>query len=323
MPPPAPPAPTALTIGTFDGVHAGHRALIHACCAHAGSSGRVIALAFDPHPLTHIRPEAAPPRLTTFDAKRALLLSAGATDVFQLRPQDTLLSESPEEFLRWLAATYSPTLVVEGPDFRFGKARAGDITTLQTLGPSLGFQTQVITEVDVTLGDHTLAPARSSLVRWLLTHGRVDDAARVLGRPHELSGTVTQGDRLGRTIGVPTANLAAIESMLPINAVYACLARMPDGRQFPAALNIGTRPTVNGSTRRVEAHIIEDAPGTATTGLPEYGWPLTLDLVAFVRDELRFPSLDALKGQISRDIARVRQLVQRKESVWTHPPRTA
>lgn len=314
---------TALTIGTFDGVHAGHRALIHACREHAGPGGRVITLAFDPHPLTHIRPEAAPPRLTTFDAKRSLLLAAGATEVVQLRPQDTLLSETPEEFLRWLAATHAPTLVVEGQDFRFGKARAGDITTLQSLGPSLGFQTQVITEVDVTLGDHTLAPARSSLVRWLLTNGRVDDASRVLGRPHELTGVVTLGDRLGRTIGVPTANLSGIECMLPMNAVYACLARTPDGREFPTALNIGTRPTVNGATRRVEAHIIEDAPGTATAGLPEYGWPLTLQLAAFVRDELRFPSLDALKGQIARDIARVRQLVQRKESAWTHPPRTA
>lgn len=317
------PAPTALTIGTFDGVHAGHRALLHACRQHAGPGGRVIALAFDPHPLTHIRPEAAPPRLTTFDSKRCLLLAAGATEVIQLRPQDALLSESPDQFLRWLAATYAPTLVVEGADFRFGKARAGDISTLQSLGPALGFQTRVIPEVDVTLGDHTLAPARSSLVRWLLTHGRVDDAARVLGRPHELSGTVTQGDRLGRTIGLPTANLSAIESMLPMNAVYGCVARMPDGRQFPAALNIGTRPTVNGSVRRVEAHIIEDTPGAATAGLPEYGWPLTLELGAFVRDELRFPSLDALKGQIARDIARVRQLVQRKESAWTHPPPTA
>jgi riboflavin kinase/FMN adenylyltransferase len=309
---------TALTIGTFDGVHAGHRALVRACRDHAGATGRVVVLAFDPHPLTRIRPEAAPGRLTTFTRKRNLLLAAGATDVVQLRPEDALLSETPDEFLRWLASTHRPTLIVEGADFRFGKDRAGGVDTLRTLGPSLGFATQVIPEVDVALADCTLAPARSSLVRWLLNHSRVDDAARVLGRPYELTGVVTQGDRLGRTIGVPTANLSHAEVMLPANAVYAARASLPDGTTHAAALNIGTRPTVNGSTRRVEAHLIEDTPGTATAHLPEYGWPLTLEPLAFLRDELRFASLDALKAQIARDIARVRTLI--KQPTPAHTP---
>ncbi|MFO0833280.1 MAG: riboflavin biosynthesis protein RibF [Phycisphaerales bacterium] len=308
---------TSLTIGTFDGVHAGHRALLHACRLHAGENGRVIALAFDPHPLTRLRPEAAPGRLTTFDRKRELLTQAGADEVVQLRPEDALLGESPTEFLRWLARTYAPSLVVEGDDFRFGKDRAGDIATIASLGPALGLHPQVVPEVDVTLSDHTVAPARSSLVRWLLTHSRVDDAARVLGRPYELSGVVARGDQLGRTIGVPTANLTEVTTMLPANGVYAAEASLPGGACWPAALNIGTRPTVAGSVRRVEAHLIEPAPGTATAGLPDYGWAITLKLHAFIRDELRFASLDALKGQVARDTSRVRSVVQRKEPAWT------
>ena len=175
-------AGTSLTIGTFDGVHAGHRALVRACRSHVGPGGRVVVLAFDPHPLTRIRPEAAPGRLTTFERKRELLIAAGATEVVQLRPEDALLGEAPCEFLAWLARTFSPSLVVEGSDFRFGKDRAGDITTLRTSGPLLGFQTHVVPEVDVVLGDNTLAPARSSLVRWLLSHARVFEAAAV-GHP--------------------------------------------------------------------------------------------------------------------------------------------
>lgn len=307
----------ALTIGTFDGVHAGHRALVRACADHTGLGGRVVVLAFDPHPLTKIRPDAAPGRLSTFAQKRSLLLAAGATDIVQLHPDDALLNASPEEFLRQIAREHAPTVIIEGPDFRFGKGRAGDIHTLQTLGNTLGFTAHTVPEIDVALGDNTLAPARSSLVRWLLSHARVDDAARVLGRPYEVSGVVTKGDQLGRTIGVPTANLSGIEVLLPMNAVYAARATLPDGSAWPCALNIGTRPTVNGVARRVEAHIIGDEASRAVRLLPEYGWNLMLRMHSFLRDELRFASLGALKEQVARDVSRAMGILERKELAWT------
>ncbi len=124
---------------------------------------------------------------------------------------------------------------------------------------------------------------------------------------------------LGRTIGVPTANLSRIEVMLPANGVYAARATLPDGTRRLAAVNIGTRPTVNGSARRVEAHLIKEQGevGDATSRFPEYGWNLSLHLHSFVRDELRFASLDALKEQIGRDIARIRTVLERKEPAWT------
>ena len=316
-------SPTSITIGTFDGVHAGHGALVRACREHAGTNGRVVVLAFDPHPLTRIRPEAAPTRLTTFDRKRELLIAAGADEVVQLRPDDALLSETPEEFLKWLVATHAPTLLVEGSDFRFGHDRAGDIGTLRRLGPALGFGVTVVDQVDVVLGDHTIAKASSSLVRWLLGHGRAGDASRVLGRPHQIAGTVVQGDQLGRTIGFPTANIHQNDDvLLPCNGVYACRATLPDGSTHPSALNIGVRPTVGGLTRRVEAHLLggtgDEGP---CRGLPEYGWELRLETLAWVREELRFASVDVLRGQIARDVARVRAIVDgRMDGCLATPP---
>lgn len=296
--------PTAITIGNFDGVHVGHAALITRARHHAGATGRVLALAFDPHPLTRIAPAAAPARLTSFEHRAALLRELGADEVVRLQPSDEFLSTSPREFIERVVATYRPAAIVEGADFHFGKGRAGNVATLRELGAALGFAVDIVDAVGVAISDHTIVRASSTMIRWLISHGRVTDASHLLGRNYELQGTVERGDQRGRTIGFPTANLHQANDaalLLPADGVYAGLVRLPDGRRLPAAVNVGSRPTFQGVDRRVEAHVIDARTGAPAAGLAEYGWSLTLEFVAFVRDQVRFPGIDALRQQLERD----------------------
>ncbi len=300
----------AVTIGNFDGVHLGHQALVARARRHAGSGGTVTALCFDPHPLERIRPERAPQRLTTFGQRERWLRDAGADKVIRLEPDPALLNESPAQFVEWLAREHGPDAVVEGQDFCFGKGRSGTVETLCSLGAAFGFAVDIVAPVEVTLDDHSVVRASSSLTRWLLAHGRVGDAASVLGRPYTLVGTVVQGDRRGRTIGFPTANLAC-DVTPPADGVYACVATLPGGDSYSAAMNIGTRPTFKGIERRVEVHLLDAAAaGDALTGLPEYGWELTVEVHAWLRDQLRFAGVEALTAQLQRDIGRVREALR-------------
>lgn len=297
---------TAITIGNFDGVHVGHSALVTRARQHAGAKGRVLALAFDPHPLTRIAPSAAPARLTSFEHRATLLRELGADEVIRLQPSDEFLSTSPRAFVERVVATYRPKTIVEGSDFHFGKGRAGNVSTLRELGPVLGFDVDVVDAVGVAISDHTIVRASSTMIRWLVSHGRVTDAAHLLGRCYELHGCVERGDQRGRSIGFPTANLhqptdAAAALLLPADGVYACVARLPDGRRVPAATNVGSRPTFEGVDRRVEAHLIDPRTGSPAANIAEYGWPIVLEFVAFLRDQVRFPGIDALRQQLERD----------------------
>lgn len=315
---PSQPLPVALTIGSFDGVHCGHAALLAAARQEVdgGGRGRVIALVFDPHPLTALRPEAAPPRLTTFDQRRRLLLAQGADEVVRLEPSEQTLAQSPEAFVEWLASTFRPAAIVEGKDFRFGRQRAGDVRVLAELGQRHGVRVRVLDPIEVVLDDHSLAPASSTLCRWLLKNGRVADAARVLGRTHVVEGEVVRGDRRGRTIGFPTANIAT-EVLTPADGVYAAWAELPDGSRRPAAVNVGARPTFAGAARTLEAHLISIEASEQTVawaplpGLPEYGWPIRLHFSAFLRDSVAFAGIQALMGQLRRDCARALELLGR------------
>lgn len=301
------PTPTAITIGTFDGVHLGHAALVARARERVGPEGRVVAMVFDPHPLTAIRPEAAPARLSTFEQRVAWLSAAGADEVERLAPTPDQLDRTPEEFAREFAARHSPAWVVEGGDFRFGKGRRGDVQVLATLGTALGFRVDVVPPLEVALSDQLIARASSSLARWLIGHGRAGDAATVLGRPYEMMGEVRRGDRRGRTIGFPTANVQT-EQLLPGDGVYAAEVTLPDARVCRAAMNVGSRPTFAGVERRVEIHILDVAPDAhgAISGQPEYGWMLRVRVLAFVRDQVKFASVPDLAAQLERDIARVR-----------------
>ncbi len=307
--------PTAITIGNFDGVHLAHQQLVAHARALATnnnqSPGTVHVLAFDPHPASVLRANA-PARLTTWPTRERLLKQAGADRVHRLDPTEALLALDPAAFVETRLLPLRPDHIVEGPDFRFGRKRAGDNGVLAALGEHHGFIVHAIQPVTATLDDHTTPVASSTLTRFLLAHGRVRDAARVLGRPHRIEGQVIQGDRLGRTIGFPTANISP-ETMTPAEGVYAGIATLPNGATARAAINVGARPTVNGTTLRVEAHLLDTPADPATNaipGLPEYNWRINLDLVARVRDQVRFESLDLLRAQINRDTRTVRQRLQ-------------
>lgn len=308
--------PSVLTIGSFDGVHAGHCALIARARAIASAAvprARVVALVFDPSPSAVLHPDAAPPRLSTFEQRAEWLREAGADDVFRLEPTRELLDHSAEEFVREQVRLHRPIAWVEGPDFRFGKNRSGDIDTLIRLGVVNDFHVSIVSGIEVALDDHAIVPARSTMVRWLLAHGRVRDAALVLGRPHELLGKVVPGERRGRTIGYPTANLST-ECFLPSDGVYASFAILPDQRRVPAALSIGVKPTFGVRARAVEAFLMvpgeQGRPWVPLAGLPEYQWPLRLELIAFVRDQMTFAGLQPLIAQIERDCQRIHTILR-------------
>ncbi len=312
------PGRSVITIGNFDGAHLGHAALLRrsveiASRTHAGAKPRVVALSFDPHPAAILQPDQPPPaKLTTFERRSALLRQLGADEVVKLSPTADLLARSAEDFITEIARDYAPLAFVEGPDFHFGNKRGGNVRVLAKLGSRLGFAVHVVPSVDIPLTDDTIVPASSTIARWLIAQGRVRDAALVLGRPHELEGTVVQGDRRGRTIQFPTANLAAL-NLIPADGVYAALAVLPDGREWLAAVNVGTRPTFQGHDRRVEAHLI----GAQSSDLgitTEYGWPLRLKLVGWLRDQVRFDSTARLVEQLKRDCTRVLALTSQPDA---------
>ncbi|MCC6679202.1 MAG: adenylyltransferase/cytidyltransferase family protein [Phycisphaerales bacterium] len=315
-------AQSVITVGNFDGVHVGHAELVRRARALASSlreGSRVVAMTFDPHPITRLRPEHAPRMIMGFARRAELLRGLGADEVVRVEPTADVLNRTAEQFVRSVVEAYRPAAFVEGSDFRFGRGREGTVAVLAELGARLGFAVEVVKPVGVALEDQTLVTASSSLARWLVRHGRARDAAAVLGRPHELRGRVVQGDRRGRTIGFPTANLST-EDLRPADGVYAAVARLEDGRSWAAAVNVGSRPTFAGMENRVEAHLLIGEPGgwapgadasgwRPIAGLAEYGWPLTLELVGWVRDQVKFDSPRRLVEQISRDRARVAEMV--------------
>ncbi len=305
---------SVVSVGTFDGVHAGHATLIRRARAIADQArdAEVVVLAFDPHPATRLRPESAPPRLGSFERRAELLREAGADRVERLEPTAELLSLSPEAFVTSIVGRLAPTAFVEGPDFRFGKGRTGDTSVLAALGQRHGFAVEVVPPVAVALNDQSVVTASSTIARWLVQQGRVRDAWAVLTRPHELTGRVVTGDRRGRDLGFPTANIES-PCLPPADGVYAAVAFLDDRRSFAAAVSVGTKPMFNGNARAVEAHLLDAPPGDGPclAGLPEYDWNLRLALVGCVREQLRFDSVQALIAQMHRDCDRVRDIVAR------------
>ncbi len=300
------PPSTAITIGSFDGVHVGHAALLQAARAAVGDSGRVVALAFFPHPMTTLRPDAAPARLTNWRLREELLLKGGANEAVQLAPTPEMLGLEPRAFVERMMAEFAPAVWVEGPDFRFGRARAGDVETLRALGDEYGFETIVVPQQDVALNDLSLVPASSTLARWLLSHGRIADARCVLGRNYELMGEVVRGDQRGRELGFPTANIE-VDSMPPADGVYAGVATLPDGTTCAAAISVGSKPTFGDRPRAVEAYLL-DWDG-AIDGEPlNYGWTIRVTFLTWLREQLTYTNLDALIEQIEHDVARTRDI---------------
>ncbi|MGB0766561.1 MAG: riboflavin biosynthesis protein RibF [Phycisphaeraceae bacterium] len=303
--------PSILTIGNFDGVHLGHRAILSASrrlAEHA--SARVTAVTFDPFPVAILRPEATPPQVMSIDQRIEALRDAGADDVVVLKPSPELLGSEASAFIEDLIDQHAAVGFVEGEDFRFGKRRGGDMALLEEMGRSRGFAVQALPRVETPLSDQTVAPISSSLVRWLVGRGRVEDAEACLGRTFELVGTIVKGEQRGRTLGIPTANLdpqAYASLITPMDGVYAGTVTLdPAQGPLPAAISVGVKPTFDHDRLTIEAHLI-DYQMEHPDGL--YGKPARFGFARWVRDQYPFPGVPELKEQLERDIATARTLV--------------
>ncbi|MEM6313417.1 MAG: bifunctional riboflavin kinase/FMN adenylyltransferase [Planctomycetota bacterium] len=281
------PRGAGLSIGNFDGLHIGHQRILDALGA-----GVTAIVTFEPHPATVLRPELAPPRLSTAEQKRDLLAAAGIDAVLELPPTREVLGLRPLAFWERLRDAVRPERLIEGEDFRFGKARAGDVEMLRTNAGD----TEVVTVAPATavLSDLSVVDVGSSLIRWLIAHGRLSDAARCLGRPYRLAGSVIRGYGRGKQLGIPTANLAT-EQLVPADGVYAATV----GGQ-PAAVSIGVTPTFDGARRQVEVHILD-------TDADLYEKPLAVDMHHWVRPQVKFAGVDQLVTQLHRDFDQVRE----------------
>lgn len=319
---PADFGPAVVTIGNFDGVHRGHAEVLHRMCADARAAGmRAVAVTFTPHPQQVHRPEAAPPLLTGDEDRLELLADTGLDAVLLLRYTLGFARQTPQEFVRrYLVEGLRARVVVVGRDVRFGWGNVGDLETMRALGREHGFTVEVIEDRTGAGEDRTGVgrPRRwsSTWVRELLADGDVAAAARVLGRPHRLRGTVVHGDARGRELGFPTANLGPdTVGMVPADGVYAGWlrrARAADGTPvgaeepdtvLPAAVSIGTNPTFDGVQRRVEAYVLD------RTDLDLYGQQVVLELVERLRPTLRFDSVDELLDRMRQDVERTREIL--------------
>jgi riboflavin kinase/FMN adenylyltransferase len=297
----SPPA-SVVTPGNYDGVHLGHRALLAAARSAADAAAgslRVLALTFDPHPLQFVAPERGPALLTTPERRAQLLRGMGADAVVVQRFDADFAALSPEQFVeRVLRAQLGARAVVVGEDFHFGTARAGDVGMLRRLGEQHGFGVLEVPKVQLEG-----LPVSSTRIRAALGQGQVELAARMLGRVHDVTREVIQGDRRGRTIGVPTANLALDGTLLPAHGVYAVVARVLDEPAAAPLLwgvaNLGVRPTVAAGSS-CEVHLLDFDRDI-------YARRLRVGFVSRLREERKFPDLMALKAQIAQDIAAARR----------------
>jgi len=367
-----------LTIGNFDGVHRGHRALLDKGLEVAKAAGTgLVVMTFEPHPSAILTPDRVPPTLTPLHEKLRLITQAGASSIVLVESRREFFQISAEEFIRDIIVDrFHPIAMVEGDNFRFGQHRMGDVEMLQAAGRVNGFDVHVVEPVRVALGGHPDTVISSSLVRHLIGSGNLDRATQCLGRPYALFGTVRRGAGRGRKLGFPTANLAVENQLVPAEGVYAGVAYVSAGEgrgvrdegrgargegggddgmgghedketrgqgdkgtqgqgdkgaggkgdsamaecaeggvahlfrggghedrlAFPAAISIGRTPTFKPQEVLVEAYLL-DFQGDL------YDRPLKLELLDWIREQQRFPTVEALREQIERDVAHVREIL--------------
>ncbi|MGH9118454.1 MAG: bifunctional riboflavin kinase/FAD synthetase [Acidimicrobiales bacterium] len=305
---PRPDQGTVVTIGAYDGVHLGHRAVIATCRRLAAERGMATAVVtFDRHPATVVRPESAPFLLTDLDQKLELLGDTDVDYVYVLAFDLARSQESAEDFVTdVLTGCLNARVVAVGADFHFGHQRRGNVELLRAMGGGLGFD---VVGFDLVGPDGRAAPrgdeVSSTAVRRALTDGDVAEANRLLGRPFEVRGEVVGGDRRGQSWGFPTANVAVPEGMqLPADGIYACWYERPTGEVYAAAASLGRRPTIYDDQpyRLLEAHLLEFDGDL-------YGERAEVRFEARLRGEAKFESVDALIEQIRVDCDDARRLL--------------
>ncbi|MBB4086174.1 bifunctional riboflavin kinase/FAD synthetase [Sphingomonas carotinifaciens] len=293
---PVPPmlAGGIVALGNFDGFHLGHQAVVGAAVARARGEGRpAIVATFDPHPVRLFRPDTPPFRLTTLAQRARLFAEAGADAMVVFRFDEALAALSAEAFVtERLMERLRVGGVVTGEDFTFGARKSGNVAILRALGAVHGFSTQAIGPV--TLDGE---PVSSSRIRAHLRLGEARAAARLLTRPFAIQGLVQHGDKVGRTIGYPTANVDMGKYLRPAYGIYAVRGRLADGRVLDGAANLGIRPSFDPPKELLEPHFFDFAGDL-------YGERIEVELVDYLRPEAKFDSLDALVAQMDADCAR-------------------
>jgi riboflavin kinase/FMN adenylyltransferase len=300
--------PTVVTIGNFDGVHLGHAHVIQRAHQVAADRGGlpVVAVTFDPHPMTVIRPDKAPVWLVSLDERLRLLGRAGADAVLVLRFTSELADVEPEDFVeRMLLAGLRARAVVVGENFRFGKRARGDVPMLVEL-----CDRHDVAVVGIPLDGANGETWSSTYVRSRLLEGDVEAAAEALGRPFSIIGAVAQGDRRGKDLGYPTANVPVTSSRraVPADGVYAGWIRrrdVADGPWLPAAISVGTNPTFDGRQRRVESYVLD------RDDLELYGAVVEVAFGERLRGMEKFDSVEALLDQMRADVDQARDVLAR------------
>lgn len=294
--------PTAVTIGKYDGVHLGHRALLQQVARLAGErSLKSVIFTFDRNPLSLFAPDACPADLVSLDQKLELLEATGVDAVLVARFDREFASRTPEQFVREvLVDGLSARIVLAGPDFRFGAKGAGDVATLRELGERYGFEVVVHEQIADASGQRI----SSTRVRDALAAGDIPAAAALLGRLPRIRSTVVHGHERGRTLGYPTANLAPeVEGCIPADGVYAAWL-VVDGQRYGAAVSIGNNPTFGDvPDKRIEAHAFDQS-------FDLYGKTVEIEFVAFIRGMQKFSGPDALAQQMRADEERIRDLLE-------------
>lgn len=303
---PSDPRPAALALGTFDGLHLGHQAVVAALRSAAARAGlQAVAVTFDPHPLTVVAPPGQPFLLSTIEERTDLFTSMGIDTLLVVRFDTELREVSAASWLEMLSGRLQAREMVVSSNHAFGRGREGDTAMLQVWASARGIGVTVVPPVH-----NGGAVISSSGIRERLRTGDVRTAAQWLGRWYTVRGSVVAGDGRGRSLGVPTANLqVSPHKVVPCPGVYAAYATVA-GRTHMAAINIGVRPTFGGGAQTVEAHLLD-------VDQDLYGQTVEVAFVSRLRDERRFPDLEALKARMAADLLAVRDCLGAPGSIGT------
>jgi len=290
-----------VALGNFDGFHLGHQAVVGRAIERARAAGRpAIVATFDPHPMRYFRPDSPYFRLTSLDQRAALFAAAGVDAMYVFDFDAALAALSAEAFVtERLVGDLGVAGVATGEDFTFGKGRSGDIPLMRALGEVNGFAVDTIAPVQLDG-----ATVSSTRIRAALRDGDPRAAARLLTRPYAIEGVVQHGDKVGRTLGFPTANIDLTNYLRPRFGIYAVRGRLPDGRVLDGAANLGVRPSFDPPKELLEPYFF-DFSGDL------YGQTIAVELVDFIRPEAKFDSMDALTARMADDVATAKRLLQR------------
>lgn len=293
-----------VALGNFDGFHLGHQAVVGRAVERARAAGRpAIVATFDPHPMRYFRPNSPWFRLTSMEQRARLFAAAGVDAMYVFEFDATLAGLSAEDFVgERLVRDLGVAGVSTGEDFTFGKGRSGDIPLMRSLGEQYGFTVDTIAPVQ--LDGETVSSTR---IREALRAGNPREAARLLTRPYAIEGVVQHGDKVGRTLGFPTANIDMANYLRPAFGIYAVRGRLPEGRAVDGAANLGVRPSFDPPKELLEPYFF-DFSGDL------YGQRIEVELVDFIRPEAKFDSMDALMEQMAEDVAAARRLLSNPSS---------